>query len=77
MLIFDQKGNCMLILGIFPFFGGNFSKGQAALTKQMNFRQRSKGGGGSFSIQKFMLQILDLLTGLFERTGWLLVLAEQ
>ena len=76
MLIFDQKGNCMLILGIFPFFGGNFSKGQVALTKQMNFRQRSKGGG-SFSIQKFMLQILVLLTGLFERAGWLLVLAEQ
>ena len=36
----------MLILGIFPFFGGNFSKGQVALTKQMNFRQRSKGGRG-------------------------------
>ena len=49
MLIFDQKGNCMLILGIFPFFGGNFSKGQVALTKQMNFRQRSKGGGVIFN----------------------------
>ena len=39
----------MLILGIFPFFGGNFSKGQVALTKQMNFRQRSKGGGVIFN----------------------------
>ena len=77
MLIFYQKGNCILILVIFPFFGGNFSKGQVVLTKQMNFRQRSKGGGGSFSIQKFMSQILDLLTGLFESDGWLVALAEQ
>ena len=32
----------------------------------MNFRENSKGGGcGSFSIQKLLLQILDLNIGLF------------
>ena len=36
-------------------------KGRVALPNQMNFRKSSKGGGGeSFSIQKFILQILDL-----------------
>ena len=35
-------------------------KGRMRTPKQMNFRKSSKGeGGGSFSIQKFMLQILD------------------
>ena len=35
--------------------------------KRMNFWKSSEGGGGggSFSIQKFILQILDLYTGLF------------
>ena len=31
----------------------------------MNFRKSSKKGGGSFSIQKFILQILDLKYGFF------------
>ena len=36
-------------------------KGQVAPLKLMNFRKIPKGGGqGSFSIQKFTLQILDL-----------------
>ena len=39
--------------------------------KQMNFRKNCKGTeggeGGLFSIQKFMLQILDLYAGLFEQ----------
>ena len=35
------------------------------LPKQINFRESSKGGG-IFSIQKIMLQILDLKTGPFE-----------
>ena len=34
-------------------------KGRMALPKRMNFRKNS-GGGGSFPIQKFILQILDL-----------------
>ena len=40
------------------------------LPKQLNFRKTCKGTGGGegglFSIQKFMLQILDLYAGLFE-----------
>ena len=42
----------------------------------MNLRRTSKGRGESFSIQKFMLQILDLYIGLFSNTifrkwgGW-------
>ena len=44
----------------------NKSKGRTGRPKRMNFRKSSKGGGGSFPIQKFILQILDLQTGLFE-----------
>ena len=40
-------------------------KGRAASPKLMNFWKSSKRGGGSFPIQKFMLQILDLKIGLF------------
>ena len=42
-------------------------KGRVALSNQMNFRKSSKGGrgGGSFSIQKFIIQVLDLYKGLF------------
>ena len=37
-----------------------------AQPNRMNFRKCSKGGGGgSFSIQKFILHILDLFKGLF------------
>ena len=40
------------------------------LPNRMNFRKSGRGGGGgSFSIQKFILQILDLYIGLF-RTFW-------
>ena len=35
-------------------------KGRMALPKRMNFRRSSRGGRGSFPIQKFILQILDL-----------------
>ena len=35
-------------------------KGRATLLKRMKFRESFKGAGGSFSIQKSMLQILDL-----------------
>ena len=35
-------------------------------TKTDEFSENSKGGGGSFSIQKFILQILDLSTEVFE-----------
>ena len=36
------------------------------IPKRMNFRKSSEGGGGgSFPIQKFMLQNLDFWTGLF------------
>ena len=41
--------------------------GRMAVPKRMNFRKSSKGGGrgrGSFSIQKFILQLLDFYTGL-------------
>ena len=34
-------------------------KGSRPLPKRMNFRKSSKGGGGSFSIQKFMFAIID------------------
>ena len=34
-------------------------KGRVALPKRMKFQKSSKGGGG-FSIQKIVLQILDL-----------------
>ena len=37
------------------------SKGNLPLPKRMNFRKSSKGGGGSFSIQKFMLQIFAII----------------
>ena len=40
-------------------------KGSRPHPKRMNFRKSSRGGG-SFSIQKFMLQNLDLQTGLFD-----------
>ena len=35
------------------------------LPKRMNFWKSSKRGGGSFPIQKFLLQILDFWTGFF------------
>ena len=35
-------------------------KGWVRLTDRMNFRKSSERGGGSFSIQKFILQNLDL-----------------
>ena len=39
---------------------------QVTLPNRMNFRKIFKGGeGGSFSIQKFTLQILDFYKGLF------------
>ena len=40
-------------------------KGRITPPNRMNFQKSSKEGGGSFSIQKFMLQILDLSIGLF------------
>ena len=36
-----------------------------ALPNRMSFRKSSNGGRGSFSIRKFLLQILDLYKGLF------------
>ena len=42
------------------------SKGRIPLPNRMNFWKNAKGGEGSFSIQKFMLQILGTLKGLFE-----------
>ena len=36
-------------------------KGRAAQPKRMNFRKSSKGGGVSFSIQKFMLQSFAII----------------
>ena len=43
-----------------------FSLGTGDGTKMDEFSEHfQRGGGGSFSIQKFLLQILDLKTGLF------------
>ena len=38
----------------------------STIPKRINFRKSSEGGGGLFSIQKFILQNLDLETGLFK-----------
>ena len=38
-----------------------FVKGSFPLPKRMNFRKSSKRGGGSFSIQKFILQIFAII----------------
>ena len=52
---------CVLLL---PHF--STTKGRVGLPKRMNFRKTSKGEGeGSFSIQKFMLHVLDLFIGFF------------
>ena len=40
-------------------------KGSLPIPKWMNFWKSSKRGGGSFPIQKFLLQILDFWTGFF------------
>ena len=42
------------------------AKGRVRLTNRMNFRKIARGGRGSFSIQKFILQILDLYKGFFQ-----------
>ena len=47
-----------------------FTKGRMALPNQMNFRKSSKGGEGSFSIQKFTLQILGTLNRAFLAWNW-------
>ena len=44
--------------------------GRAELPKWMKFRKTFKWGGRSFSIQKFMLQILDLYIGLVSDVFW-------
>ena len=41
-----------------------------AAPNRMNFRKSSKGGGGSFSIQKFMLQILGTINKAFWAWNW-------
>ena len=41
------------------------SLGKGLATKSDEFLKSAKGVGGSFSIQKFILQILGLETGLF------------
>ena len=46
--------------GMFGFKASSCHKGRMASPKRMNFRKSSKRGGGSFSIPKFILQILDL-----------------
>ena len=45
------------------------TKGQVTLPNRINFRENSKGGvgGGSFSIEKFVLQILGLYKRLLFR----------
>ena len=41
-------------------------KGKGPATKSKEFSEKcQRGGGGAFSIQKFILQILDLYIGLF------------
>ena len=42
-----------------------WNKGRIPLPNRMNFLKSVKGGGGSFSIQKFMLQILGPLNRAF------------
>ena len=39
--------------------------GKGGATKSDEFSEKFQRGGGSFSIQKFILQILDLYIGLF------------
>ena len=36
-------------------------KGRPTFPKRMNFRKSSEGGGGSFSIHKFILQIFAII----------------
>ena len=55
----DLQGEALLMSNIFV-------KGRVRLTHQMNFRKSAKGrggGAGSFSIQKFILQIWGTLNG--------------
>ena len=37
------------------------AEGRVQLPNRINFWERAKGGGGAFSIQKFILQILGTL----------------
>ena len=52
-----------LVMNIFLYFSDSLGKGQA--TKSDEFSESAKGGGGSFSIQKFLLQILGTLNRFF------------
>ena len=42
------------------------NKGRVRLPNQMNFWKHYKRGGGSFSVQKLMLQILGTLNRFFD-----------
>ena len=56
-------------LNIWNFMFIAWNKGRVTVPDRMNFRKSSKGrweGGGSFSIQKIVLQILGLYTGLYK-----------
>ena len=46
------------------------SKGRVRLSNRTNFRKSAKGGVGSFSIQKFILQILGTLNRFFWAWNW-------
>ena len=55
---------CLAVVRSLLSAGSDSDKGRVELPKQMNFRKTSKKGG-SFSIQQFTLQILDIDIGLF------------
>ena len=46
------------------------AKGRVRLPNRMNFWKSSKGGGGLFSIQKFISQILEALNRAFWAWNW-------
>ena len=59
----------MVHLNIWNFMFIAWNKGRVAVLNWMNFWKSSKGGG-SFSIQKFILQILGTLNKTFWSWNW-------